>query len=243
MKVEHQPAYVLHHRPYRDTSALVDFITPDHGRLSGLVRGVYRKHKDAAVQRALLQPNTPLLLSWFGKTSLKTITSIESVAPPFTCSGERLYCAFYINEVLTRLLPPNEANVILFERYSTVLKSLSETEPVEPILRSFEYHLLATIGYALDLGRDCMTGDPVHPHHYYQFRVDRGVQFYSAQPPQNSKLAIYSGAILLSVAQQDWESEHTRLGAKHLMRCWLGHYLGKKPLKSRSFFKTVKSTS
>lgn len=241
MKVEHQPAYVLHHRPYRDTSALVDFITPDYGRLSGLVRGVYRKHKDAAVQRALLQPNTPLLLSWFGKTSLKTITSIESVAPPFRCTGERLYCAFYINEILTRLLPPNEANLILFDRYSQALKSLSTTDLVEPILRTFEYDLLATIGYALDLGRDCMTGDVVQASYYYQFRVDRGVQFYSAQPPKDPKRAVYSGAILLAVQQQDWESESTRLGAKHLMRFWLGHYLGKKPLKSRSFFKTVKS--
>src|SRR3546814_14474165 len=40
MRIDQQPAYVLHARPYRETSLLLECLTREHGRLGVVARGV-----------------------------------------------------------------------------------------------------------------------------------------------------------------------------------------------------------
>ncbi len=69
-----QPAYVLHSTPYRDTSVLLEVFTPDHGRIGLVARGV-RSAKSRL--RGVLQPFRPLLISWYSKGDLGTLTTAE----------------------------------------------------------------------------------------------------------------------------------------------------------------------
>ena len=62
-RTELEPGYVLHHRPWRDTSRILDVFTREHGRLSLFARGVRGPKSRLA---SLLQPFRPLLLSWSG---------------------------------------------------------------------------------------------------------------------------------------------------------------------------------
>ena len=61
------PAWVLHARPYRDTSLLLEVLTDEHGRVGLVARGV---RGPRGRWRGLLQPLQPLLMSWSGRGEL-----------------------------------------------------------------------------------------------------------------------------------------------------------------------------
>src|SRR5690625_3916350 len=84
MRVDLHPAYVLHTRPYRDTSMLVDLFTPEHGRVALVAKGV-RTGKSR--RRALLNPFTALLVSFQGRGGLKLLTAVEAQGPGLILQG------------------------------------------------------------------------------------------------------------------------------------------------------------
>jgi DNA repair protein RecO (recombination protein O) len=170
---------------------------------------------------------------------------MESVALPFQLSGKRLYCAFYVNELLTRLLPANEAHHDLFPLYTHVLRDLAGTEDVEIVLRRFEFLLMESMGYLVSFERDCRSSEALVAQQYYLFRPDQGFSLCRSTVPASSAHAasrlsmreqVFSGADLAAIWQRDFSAPKVRLAAKKLMRHWLGHYLGDRPLKSRAFF-------
>jgi len=69
-----QPAFILQHRKYRETSLIIDTFTRDFGRVPLLAKGV-RKAKSKTA--GILQPFIPLAVSYFGKAELKTLTDVE----------------------------------------------------------------------------------------------------------------------------------------------------------------------
>ncbi len=152
------PAYVLHSRPYRDSSALVDLLTLHHG----LQRVVWR---GARGQRRKLspQPFVPLLVGLLGRSELKTLTQAE-VAGQFTLlQGEKLFSGMYLNELLVRLLSSADPQPLLFAAYQQVLEQLANDAPVEPTLRRFEWQLLEVLGYGFSLSEDLSgAGLPGH---------------------------------------------------------------------------------
>ncbi len=76
-RVELTPAYVLHHRPWRDTSRILDVWSREHGRLSLFARGVRGGKSQLA---SLLQPFQPLLASWSGRGDAAQLTRVEAAA-------------------------------------------------------------------------------------------------------------------------------------------------------------------
>ena len=104
MRVSLQAAFVIHRRNYRDTSLIVELFTPDYGRISAVARGARSGRSRGGNRAALLQPLTPLLCSWSGRSELKTLTGCEAQGPVFSLQGERLYSALYVNELISRLL-------------------------------------------------------------------------------------------------------------------------------------------
>ncbi|WP_019529958.1 DNA repair protein RecO [Dasania marina] len=232
MRVELQPAYVLHTRHYRDTSMLVDFFTPQYGRVSAVAKGVRAVSKTAKQKRSLLQSFKPLLISWGGKSDLKSLFHIEAQAASYALQGERLFSAMYVNELLTRLLQAEEENDDIFYLYQQVLIQLNLHEPVDIILRRFELTLLNYLGYGLQLENVADTGEAIAPDGRYQYFPERGFSAYHGdQPLRNS----FNGADLLAIAAADFQPT-ARAAAKRLCRQALGFYLGAKPLKSRELF-------
>ena len=73
-RVELTPGYVLHHRPWRDSSRILEVLSREHGRLTLFARGV----RGAAARLApVLQPFQPLLLSWSGRGEAPNLTTAE----------------------------------------------------------------------------------------------------------------------------------------------------------------------
>ena len=73
-RVQLAPGYLLHHRPCRDTSRILEVFAREHGRLTLFARAVRGPHARLA---PVLQPFQPLLLSWSGRGEAPQLTGAE----------------------------------------------------------------------------------------------------------------------------------------------------------------------
>lgn len=225
-----QPAYVLHARPYRDTSLIVDLLTPEHGRITAVARGV-RQSKGRKKQ--IFTPFNRLLINWQGKSSMKLITSFETDHHFLNLLGTYVYAGFYLNELLVRLLPEHDVINGLFERYEATLYAFHLGRDIEPMLREFERELLQGLGYGIPYDVDCLTHQPIMDNQYYCLSIQQG--FYVALTDTDPRYVI-AGQDINAIARRDYQSPAVRLLAKKINRLLLQPILGKKPLKSRELF-------
>lgn len=229
MRVELQPAYILHTRPFSDTSLILDCLTADYGRLSLIAKGA-RAAKSR--QRQLCQPFGALLLSWQGKSSLKTLIAIESRQLPLGLQGEYLFSGLYLNELLTRVVPEQDSCPEIYQSYATALRQLADKAALEPVLRAFELRMLEDLGYHLDLRHDA-DGLALQADAVYQWWPEQGWRIAS------DRLAapLFSGAHLLALQAEDYRDPHTLRQAKTLTRMLFQPLLGNRPLESRKLFR------
>ncbi|HHJ14968.1 MAG TPA: DNA repair protein RecO [Gammaproteobacteria bacterium] len=234
-RVRHElvPGFVLHRRPYRETSALLEVFTASQGRVGLVARGVQGGRPR---RRAELQAFRPLRLSWQARGELGTLSGVEAGGAALTLTGAALYSGFYLNELLLRLLQRNDPQPVLFARYHDTLNRLCAPAPeLERALRLFEKTLLQEAGYGLPLEADALSGDPVDPQGLYEYRLEQGPVRVDAGRREG---LLISGASLLALHRGELVGEALR-DARRLMRAALDLYLGGKPLKSRELFRRV----
>ena len=226
-RVDNAQAYVLHSYPYRETSLIVETFSRAQGRVALLARGARRPR--AALRGALIQFQ-PLLLSWAGKGELRTLMKAEWIGGLPMLRGEPLLCAFYLNELLIRLLPREDPHEALFDRYAGAIGELGASTEPAPTLRGFEKRLLAELGYALTLDRDARTGGAIDPEASYTYEFERG-----PVPVADSDGApvVLSGRALLGIARDDYSDPETAGQSKALMRLLINHRLETQTLHSR----------
>ena len=233
MRVSLQPSYILHRRPYRDTSALLEVFTAEYGRISLVARGTRRPSRGGS-GTALLQPFSPLLLSFSGRAELKTLTGTEAAGSVLKLRGERLFSGMYVNELLMRLLHRHDAHPQLFAAYSRVLQELAGNAALDTLLRHFEFALLGELGYSFNLGVDGYSQEPIEEGGWYHYHPDFGLvaREDTADPPPQ----LFAGSDLLAMAAGEFGGE-VRLTAKRLLRQALAVHLGDTPLRSRDLFR------
>lgn len=238
-----QPAYILHARSYRDTSLLLELFTQNHGRVSAVARGAKGNRSRF---KGLLQPFVPLLVAWYGKSELLTLTLAESCGISHYLSGDQLLCGLYLNELLIRLLHQHDAHPQLFHNYQSTLSSLSKKtilqaddniQQSEVALRTFEKYLLFELGYALELTKEAKSGKPIHPEQFYYFVPDHGMLPYEKNSDEKNPETwnIFSGKNLLAIHANQFDEKNLRDG-KRLLRMALHRLLGGKTIRSRELF-------
>lgn len=230
-RIDRQPAYVLHRRPYRESSLLLDLLTRDHGRVAVMARAA-RGGARGRNQGSASQPFQALLVSWSGRGDLKTLTGVERGAGACVMPGERLYSALYINELLVRVIPQYDAHPTLFDAYALLLSALAGSQDVEPLLRDFEIGLLRELGYELEFNCEASTGRALEAAARYLFTPGSGLSRSDDLEDQSA----YSGKVLQAIARSDYGEADTRRSAKRLLRRALAELLGDKPLRSREYF-------
>ena len=235
--------YVLHKRAYRETSLLVDFFSLEQGRVSAVAKGARGNTKSD--RKSLLQAFQKLDFALSGRSNLKNVGSVESVGIPVKLEKTALYCAFYINEILSRALPEAEPIVELFGIYENSLQHLStlqlatnnecQVASFEPVLRKFEFSLLHALGYLPDFAYDCASGDAIVDTDFYKYDPQNGFE----RCQSDYKYAL-SGSCLLSIAKNEYKYENAkqvRKAAKYISRIALIEIIGDKPIKSRELFR------
>ncbi|QBQ54704.1 DNA repair protein RecO [Nitrosococcus wardiae] len=234
MRVDLQPAYVLHLRPYRETSALVEIFTQDYGRVGLVAKGV-RQRRSKAI--GLLQPFCPLLLSWVGRSDLVTLTGAEAMGRGSALTGEGLVCAFYLNELLLRLLPCHDPIEALFSVYAHSLPPLANPQQRQQSLRLFERDLLAYLGYGLTLTHEADTYRPIEAEQWYSYQQEKGPQRLQSEDGGGMKVR---GRTLQALARGELADPVSLREAKQLLRWLLAFQLGDKPLKSRDLLEELR---
>jgi DNA repair protein RecO (recombination protein O) len=226
--------YVLHTRAYRETSVIVEFFTPQFGRISAVAKGARGSGKSD--RKSLLQPLQLLSFELAGRSQLKNLGIAEAIRNPWPLRGNCLYSAFYMNELLMRALPETEPVSLLFEQYQSSLEhlsSLSENDAlvnIEPVLRSFELMLLQELGYLPDLAHDAQTGERIDANQHYTFIAEQGFL-----PCPSTQAYAIQGTDLIAIEAREF-TPSARKTAKHICRQALLPIIGDKPLKSRELF-------
>ncbi|WP_410804725.1 DNA repair protein RecO [Marinobacter sp. KMM 10035] len=227
---QQEPAYVIHRRPWRETSLMVDLFTLNHGRLSVVARGA---SGNKSPLKAQLQPFQPLMLSWVGRGDLKTLTDVDVRDGQALHRTVSLYSGLYLNELIQRVLPEADPHPTLFAAYIEALDQLAQTSDVEPVLRKFEQAFAAALGYDFRWDEVMDTGQPVHAAQVYCYDPEQGIV---AAVSAGVRLQNLPGETLLALASGDYESTASRRVSKRVMRVLTDYLLQGRPLNSRSLF-------
>ncbi len=225
-----QSAFVLHRRPYRDTSLLLEVFVQDHGRLGLAARGAAAPRSRL---KGLLQPFTPLLLSWSGAGELATLTAAEEAGCPIPLPPHRVLAGLYINELLLRLLPRLDPHPGLFAAYQRLLAELAAAPGEEPPLRRFEKRLLDELGYGLTLDGEAVSGAPIIAEEQYCYVLDRGP--LAADQAQTG--VPISGRSLLALRDGIFSDPAVLKEVKRLTRAALAEQLRGRALKTRELYR------
>lgn len=226
MRVQQQAAFILHHRPFRDSSQILDVLSREHGKIALVARG---SRGPKSRLRGVLRPFMPLSMSWVQRSDLGTLTGAELHGSPLRLMGDALLSGYYVNELLLHFLHRHDPQPDIFDIYVHVIKSLAATEDVPACLRRFEIELLRHLGYALNLEHEAHSHDALQDEIFYEYRFEQGpVQVARGEGP-----LVFTGALLNAVADQRFAEPDVLRAASRLLREVIGFHLGGKELKSR----------
>ena len=223
-----QHGYVLHSYPFRESSLIVEAFTRDNGRVPLVARGA-RRPKSAL--RGVLLAFQPVLLSWSGRTELRTLVRAEWLGGHAPLKGLALICGFYLNELLLRLLPRDDPHERLFDLYRDTLDTLARSGEFSAGLRKFEKNLLGELGYGLNLERDAMSGDAIAAGSRYFYVPEHGPVLASGETSQNG--VELDGQTLIDMRSDEYARAVTQHQSKALMRALINHHLGNRQLHTR----------
>ena len=239
IRVADEPAFVLHSIPYKETSLILDVFTRQYGRMALIAKGAKRPH---SVLRPVLQRFQPLLVSWSGKSELRTLTKSEWVGGTPPLVGDALLCGFYLNELLVKFLAREDEYEALYDHYMATICALAEMDAessrLEQILRPFELALLQETGYAAALDY-CVESNaaPIEAEKYV-YQPERGIRPCQSDDPGH--WPILSGRALLEMASGNFTDADTLMESKQLMRFLLGLHLQDQVLTTRQILIDLK---
>lgn len=225
--------YILHHRPFRDSSRILDLLSRDFGKLSLVARG---SRGSRSKLRGVLRPFMPLSMSWVLKSDLGTLVGAEIRGAPLSLAGDALLSGYYVNELLIHFLHRHDPQPEVFDVYEQTLKALGASAQVAPCLRQFEVELLRHTGYAMNLDCEWQTQRSLEPARYYQYRVEQGpVPVSGSEGP-----LVFSGATLTAIGARAFDRPDILNAATRLMRVVIDHHLGGRPLNSRRILADIR---
>jgi DNA repair protein RecO (recombination protein O) len=227
-----EPAFVLHHRPYRNTSQILDCLTATRGRVGLVARG---SRRSSSGQRALLQPFIGLRVSWVRRGELGRLTDVEAAASRHELEGDTLLAGFYMNELVLRMLARSDANAEVFSCYSACLRELADGAATARTLRLFELGLLNALGYGPELRQDCESGEPLREEWSYSFEPESGPR----RTATGADCESFRGKDLISLREKILDDVESLRAAKLLLGRSLAQHLGPRPLRTRGVLKAI----
>jgi DNA repair protein RecO (recombination protein O) len=229
-RADHEPGYVLHTYPYKETSLIVELFTRRFGRVALLARGARRPR---SAMRGVLLSFHPLRLSFSASAELGNLIAAEWAGALQPLAGQGLMCGFYLNELLLRLLPRGDPHEALFDVYALALSRLGDDPSA--VLRGFERRLLAELGYAPLLDHDAASR-PIDPDGLYVYEPERGPMPVNGT---RSGVLVVRGRTLLDLAADDYSDPATREEARQLMRALIGERLHGQVLHTRTVLREL----
>lgn len=234
-RVDHQPGFVLHATPWRETSLIVEVLTREFGRVALVARGAKRPTSQF---RGVLAPFAPVALSWSGRNDIKTLIRAEWVGGLAPLRGDGLLAAFYMNELLVRLLARGDPHDALFGAYAHALHALSGDGSMDEALRGFELDLLREIGWLPPLALT-VDGEAIAAAANYRIDPERGPMPTNGQAQDDDALVV-RGIALLALGSRDWSQAGVATECRRLLRALIAFRLSGRPLNTRRILLDLK---
>jgi DNA repair protein RecO (recombination protein O) len=226
-RVQQQAAFILHHRPFRDSSQILDLISREHGKLAVVARG---SRGARSRLKGVLRPFMPLSMSWVIKSDLGTLTGAEVRGAPLRLTGEALLAGYYVNELVLHFLHRHDPQPEIFDAYADTIETLATSgAAIAAILRQFEMALLRHSGYALNLDHEAGTSRDLGLAQNYDYRVEQGAVPVS----RDEGPLVFTGETLAAISAQRFDDPAILRAANRLMREVIAYHLDGKELKSR----------
>jgi len=229
-RIKGELGFVLHWRPYSESSLLLDLYSRTYGRIVVIAKGARGKKSP---YRGTLRPFALITLGWSGKGEVKTLTQCEWAGPGVGLSGPGLFCGFYLNELLIKFLHRHDPHERLFDRYLHCIHELLDEKDQQTALRYFEKVLLEEVGYGLQLEREQSTGESVTPERRYRYRP--GVGAFIENADDHTGIEVH-GDSLIALRLETGLGERGRREIKHLHRMIFRELLEGRTLVSRSVY-------
>lgn len=227
-----EPAFILHRRPYRESSLLVEMLMPSRGRVGVVARGARGARSR---WRGVLEPFRGVLVSLGGRGELHTLTGAEPVGPPPRLNGTRLASAFYLSELVIRLVRRDDPSEALFAAYSLAIEGLSTGAAEARTLRLFEKHLLATQGYGMGLEQRA-DGRELRADAWYRYVPGNGLEV-----GRHGDADSCSGEAVMALASEsEVAGDELFLQARRITTAALAPLLGGRPLQSRDLYRGMR---
>lgn len=234
LRIEQQPAFVLHSYPWRETSLIVELLTRDAGRVAVVARGAKRPTSQF---RGLLTPFCPLLASWAGRGEIRTLTRVEWGGAVLPLRGDALLAGFYANELLVRLLARHDPHEALYGHYAQALHGLAAGRIAhDAVLRAFELDLLRELGWLPSL-EHCADGAPIDAATAYRFDPVRGLERADGRGEPLTLL----GTTVQAMQQRRFDTPQASAESKAVLRQMIRYHLNGKPLNTRRILQDLKT--
>jgi len=206
--------FVLHARPFRENSRILELVTQDAGRVAVLARG----------RAGSLRSFVLLELAWRGRGELPSL-SVGEEQRVFPLTGRALVCALYLNELVLSLFPRTARIGDVVAILETAYTGLLAPGRPDTVLRTAEWSLLEFV----DSGLEHVADAGLAPEAYYRYRPDTGLsESIASETP-----AAVSGATLLALARGDSVPEAAQRGARDFMRRLIDEHLDGRKLQTR----------
>lgn len=219
--------WIIHNIDARESSSRMIIFTKE----LGLIHASYKGNRNNK-KKLIVQPFMSLSIEYVYRYKQYFIQNCELFGRQFVFSGEILFSALYLNELLSKLLSFDDKNISIYSLYEYSLANLAllqenyDKYSLWKILRLFEYQLLADCGYLSSFTSD-ITGREIAEQFYYVFSPENGFTLANDGIP---------GSILLDFSKGKLESLLAQQVIKNIMRKSIDHALGGKILKTRKLW-------
>ncbi len=189
-------AYILHTRPWRETSLLVDALTQEFGRIKLIAKGAKRPHSPL---RGLLEPFNAVNIEFTGKSNTKYLTQAHWVYALNPLHPAHTLPAWYLSELCLYSLGEDDPAPLIFKAYHYAIQMFTDytaEQDISPILRQFEYQLLFNLGLWPDKQLDAYD-KPLNPQLFYSLDENNG---WCETCPSVQESWYLQGELLLSLA-------------------------------------------
>jgi len=232
--IENEPAYLMHQRPFSESSQIINLFSRHFGRVDVIAKGSKRPKSKF---KSFLQPFLPILVSWSGRSQLKTLRSIDlNIKQKTTLPNKQLMSAFYLNELILSLLTTTDPYPELFDCYALTIDKLSDIDSSEAVLRTFEINLLSQIGYAINFQTEAMSSNEIEAEQVYRFVVEEGFIRSNTKTPHHS---LIKGSIIKAIEKGDYSTSQILKAAKRITRESIKYHLSGKELNTKKVFRSI----
>jgi len=229
VRIENQPAFILHQYPYSETSLILDIFTREYGRVNLIAKGAKRPH---SALRAVLQIFQPLVINYSGSGEVKTLTKAEWVNGILPIPEKYFISAYYMNELIRESCAKDDAHPEIFNSYLYALTQISFQKNINPILRQFEKSILTHMGFGIYFNKKWIEN--INDNQLIIYEPNIG--FKSRQKNDPKEWPIITKKALVSLINDDYT--HQQHMIKQLLRFMISQHF-KQNLKTKKLIQEL----